>query len=238
MVSEIKNIRLYKILLEDVDKKISDLEYIENELFIAENEFKALNKKHAGLYFFLLILGFTLLCFIALRMVFVVIPKNFPYYYLAPIPGVIIELVLRNKFNENEKKQNEKALKGQIKKLTAEKEEILQELYALIPILHEAKNKLTNLTDITTDNIQALNYITRNENEYNKVSFEVRYNEFINKINRIDDEKYPELKALKTEILKYDDKTVYRNMVLNSLSREEKAKDEKDNNSVSDTEKK
>lgn len=238
MVSEIKDIRLYKVLLETADTKINNIESIENELFTAERELNKLNKKHAGIHFCLSALLFTVLSFVALRMAFVLIPKDFPYYYLAPVPGFIIEWVRRNKFIENEKKAMSKSLGGQIKKYKEDINGQTKELISLIPVLKEAKNKLTNITDIMSDNIYALNYITRNEEDYNKVSFEVRYNEFINKINAIGENNHPELQELKTSIYKFNDISVYRNIVLKNIEKEAIKKNETNDNPVSDTEKK
>lgn len=238
MVNEIKDIRLYKVLLETADTKIGNIESIENELFTAENELNKLNKKHAGIHLCLSALLFTALCFVALRMAFVLVPKDFPYYYLAPIPGFIIEWVRRNKFIENEKKAMSKSLGGQIKKYKEEISSQTKELISLIPVLKEAKNKLTNITDIMADNTYAINYITRNEDDYNKVSFEVRYNEFINKINAIGEENHPELQELKTSIYKFNDISVYRNIVLKNIEKEAIKENETNNNAMPDTEEK
>lgn len=237
MLNEIKDIRLYKIFLTEADNKIEIIEKNEDALFSLKKELKALNRKHAGLFLALQIICFSTISFIILRMLYSVLTTAFPYYLLCPVPGIIIELYFRNKFIKNEKKYTLKTLNEQINSCNENINNAREELNSLVPLIKENKKNLTNITDIMTDNSYTLNYITRNEDDYSKISFEVRYEDFINKINSINEDKYPELIELKNKILKENDKTIYRNIVFKEFFKDKECLNEKDNNTMSDTEK-
>lgn len=216
---QIKDVKLYQTFINIMLEDIQQLEKVSLDIYKYNKEKEKAEKKHAGIYFVLMSALFSFLAFVFLRMVYSVIPKEFPYYFLAPLFGFTVEYFIKRNYSKKEKKALIKSLDDTLKKLNKEKNEI-QEGILNTEAFRETKQKdLTKTPGQYINNTVCLDYVINSKKKDDAViNFEDVYNELEAKLSVI--EQYEELKEASEKIKEAQTQSVYLKLVTNRIKKE------------------
>lgn len=217
-----------KAVLETIDKKIEQIQKEEENLSLQKKERDRVQKKHGLPAFILKSIVFSVIWYAILQILYVFFPKDFPYYYLCFIFGILTEYIWKKKWEKEELKPILKGIDGKIKNYEEEinklKKEIIEELSVY------AKAKTDSMSDsLSKDmitNLYILDYIAEsNGTSPSRYSFLRRYNEFKNIYDKIkNDEENEEYRKLKEKIDKEQEKAIQREEYIKKITEEEKEK--------------
>lgn len=216
---QIKDVKLYQTFINIMLEDIQQLEKVSLDIYKYNKEKEKAEKKHAGVHFIIMSALFSFLAFVFLRMVYSVIPKEFPYYFLAPLFGFTVEYFIKRNYSKKEKKALIKSLDDTLKKLNKEKDEI-QEGILNTEAFRETKQKdLTKTPGQYINNTVCLDYVIHSKKKDDAViNFEDVYNELEAKLSVID--QYEELKEVSEKIREAQTQSVYLKLVTNRIKKE------------------